>query len=46
MIIKHYFQALHVKKQAKMKFQGFFFYENHGFDKIQCGNFVNPYFIV
>ena len=25
MIIKHYFQALYVKKPAKMKFQGFFF---------------------
>ena len=39
------FQALYVKKQAKMKFHGFF-YQNHGFDKIQCGNFVNQYFVV
>ena len=39
------FQALYVKKQAKMKFQVFFFfYQNHGFDKIQCGNFVNQYY--
>ena len=37
------------QKTSKDEISGYFFsffYQNHGFDKIQCGNFVNQYFVV